>query len=89
MRTLLKFGREDFLTLRTRAAGRLICFEFPKERWVERVSLLLLSGREMLSDKATREGVCWLRPPTWQGEPVGFYCGIRGERIIRGMGKEN
>lgn len=36
---------------------RCSCFEFPMERWVEHVSLLLLSGMEMLSDKGSREGV--------------------------------
>ena len=53
----MKFEKECFLILSTRASVRCSCFEFPMERWVEHVSLLLLSGREMLSDKASREGV--------------------------------
>lgn len=30
---------------------------------------------------------CWLRPPTWQEESVGFYCGIRGERMMEAWGR--
>lgn len=56
IRTFLKFEREGFLILSTRTAVRFTCFEFPKGRWVEHVSLLLLSGREMLGEKAAREG---------------------------------
>lgn len=72
---LLKFGREGLLTLSTRAAVRCSCFEFLMERWVEHVSLLLLSGMEMLSDKAARERV--LAEATHLAARV---YGIRGER---------
>ena len=68
IRTLLKFEREDFLTLSTRTAVRFTCFEFSKGRWVEHVSLLLLSGRV----KKQPEKGCWLRLPTWQGESPGI-----------------
>lgn len=52
------------------------------------MSLLLLSGMEMLSDKASRERV--LAEATHLAVGVcGIYCRIRGERITRGMGKEN
>lgn len=53
----MKFEKERFFILSTRAAMRSSFFEFPMERWVEHVSLLLLSGRELLSDKASREEV--------------------------------
>lgn len=55
--TFVKVEKEGFLVLRKRAAVRRSCFEFPMERWVEHVSLFLLSGREMLSDEASRERV--------------------------------
>lgn len=71
MRTLLKFETEGFLTLSTKVAVRRGCFEFPMERWVEHVSLLLLSGMEMLSDKASRERV--LAEAT---HPAVGVCGI-------------
>ena len=65
---------------------RRSCFEFPMERWVEHVSLFLLSGREMLSDKPSGEGV--LAEAT---HLAGGVCGIllwdqRGEDD-GGMGK--
>lgn len=70
------------------AAVRFTCFEFPKERWVEHVSLLLLSGREMLSDKAAREGVLVEATHLAVGVCGLLLWGIRGMGI-RGRGKEN
>lgn len=43
MRMLLKFEREGFLTLSTRAAVRCSCFEFLMERWVDRTCVTLAS----------------------------------------------
>lgn len=52
------------------------------------MSLLLLSGMEMLSDKAAREGVL-----AEAAHLAGGVCGIllwnKSERITRGMGTEN
>ena len=57
MRTSVKLESGGSLTLSTRAAAGFTCFEFLKVRWVEHVSLSLLSGREMLGDKTARDGV--------------------------------
>lgn len=56
MRTSVKLESGRFLTLSTKAVG-FTCFEFLKVRWVEHVALSLLSGRDMLGDKAARDGV--------------------------------
>lgn len=46
-----------FLKSKYQSCCGIHLFEFLKGRWVEYVSLSRLSGREMLGDKAAREGV--------------------------------
>lgn len=48
---------------------QLLCISM--ERWVEHMPVLLLSGREMLSDKAVREGV--LAEVTHLAEVCGIF----------------
>ena len=63
---------------------RCSCFEFPMERWVEHVSLLFLSGRELLCDKAAREWVL-AEATHLAGGVCGILLWVRSERIVRGM----
>ena len=87
-RTSVKLDRGGFLSLSTRAAVGFTCFEFLKGGWVEYVSLSRLSGWEMLGDKAAREGVLAEATHLAGGVCV-ILLGVRGEWIVRGLGKES
>ena len=84
----MKLERGGFLTLSTRAAAGFTCFEFLKVRWVEHVSLSLLSGREMLGDKAARDGV-FAEATHLAGGVCMILLGVKGEWIVSGLGKES
>ena len=78
VRTSVKLERGGFLTLSTKASVGFTCFEFLKVRWVERVALVLLSGRDMLGDKAARDGVLAEATHLAGGVCV-ILLGVRGE----------
>lgn len=88
VRTSVKLESGGSLTLSTRAAAGFTCFEFLKVRWVEHVSLSLLSGREMLGDKTARDGVLAEATHLAGGVCV-ILLGVKGEWIVRGLEKES